>query len=258
MEYTEIVWILVFTTLVILLLIAGIVISVFISKRQRLQQEIKLDKMELAYQKELRNAEAEIGEQVLTHIARELHDNIGQMLTYMYLQLQNKKLDDPELTDTLQPIEETVTMTSEQVRLLSRSLNTDFINKQGFTASLQTEVKRLQQLGKPIVHFYIDSPDTRLDNNQSLIAFRIFQEIINNALKHARARNIFISVSNAPNFNLEVRDDGTGFDYKSTLASAKASGLQNMVKRASLAGLTLFVESSSGNGCRYLLQKADN
>ena len=79
------------TTLVILLLIAGVFITMILANRRHVQQEIKMAQREAEYEKELRNAENEVQEQVLSNVARELHDNIGQLLTMVKLQMEPGK-----------------------------------------------------------------------------------------------------------------------------------------------------------------------
>ena len=81
------------TTLLILLLIAGVIITMTLANRRHVQQEVKMAQMEADYEKELRIVENEVQEQVLSNVARELHDNIGQLLTLIRLQLEQEKLD---------------------------------------------------------------------------------------------------------------------------------------------------------------------
>lgn len=250
----DVIFTVVFATVIILLLVAGIIITIFVANKQRLQQAMKITQMELDYEKELRITEAEISEQVFTQVSRELHDNIGQLLTLMRLQIENKKMDDEQYGDFLQPVEDTLISASEQVRQLSRSLNTDVISQRGLAKSLEAEVQRLQLLKRPAVAWQYDNMHVPLDKNQQLIAFRIFQEMTNNSLKHSRAKNLSITLTCADGFYLEVRDDGKGFSMQEVLLSGNVSGLNNMKKRAALAGFELFINSMPGEGCSYVLK----
>jgi two-component system, NarL family, sensor kinase len=241
------------TTLVILLLIAGIVISVFIANRQRLQQEIKLSQLELDYANELRNAELEVKEQLKSHISRELHDHVGHTLTYMRLMIENKKLDDENLVATFSPIEELLEQASTQLRLLSRSMNTDYLSGLTFQDAIQQETDRLIRFTRMQVDY---RPGTTkysgLDKDQMLMSFRIFQEILNNAIKHSGANQLSIR-SNHSEFLLQVSDDGKGFDFDEIFKAGKASGLANLKKRAQLAKLNLLIESIPLEGTTYTL-----
>lgn len=102
-------------TLVILLLVASVVISIFLSNRQRLKQEMKMSQIELDYEKELRNADLEVREQLMTQVSRELHDNVGHTLIYMRLIIENKKLDTPDIAETFGPFEELLDQASNQL-----------------------------------------------------------------------------------------------------------------------------------------------
>ena len=74
-------------TLLILLLVAGIFITLIISSRERLQQQMALADARLAFERELRSVETEVTESMMSQFARELHDNIGQMLTALHIQM---------------------------------------------------------------------------------------------------------------------------------------------------------------------------
>src|SRR5579871_4960507 len=83
------------TTLLVLLLVAGLTISVFISSRQRSKQLIELEKTKLTFEKELRKVENEVSEQLYQQFASELHDNLGHSLACIRIEIENKKLDNP-------------------------------------------------------------------------------------------------------------------------------------------------------------------
>src|SRR6185437_3496008 len=166
MSGNDIAFMVAFTTLIILLLIAGVVITIFVANKQRLQQNMKLAQMQLDYQKELRVVENEVQEQVLTNISRELHDNIGQLLTVMRFQLEQKKLDAPEMEQILKPMDETLTDTMQQVRLLGRSLNSDLLEQNGLLHTINQEVNRLLQFNHLKIHWKNDDTEPVLNKDQ--------------------------------------------------------------------------------------------
>ena len=128
------------TTLLILLLVAGVIITVFVSNKRHVQQEMKMAQMLLDYEKDLRLVQ----EQVMSAVARELHDNIGQRLTFMNMQLEQQKVVNPGIATPLQPINEMMVQTIQEVRMLGRSLNSDLIEKNGLVYTIGKEVERLQ------------------------------------------------------------------------------------------------------------------
>ncbi len=236
------------TTLLILLLIAGVIITMVLANRRHVQQEVKMAQMQVEYEKELRAVENEVQEQTMTNVARELHDNIGQLLTLLRLQLEQEKLDDSVFAGRLAPVDNTLSDTIDQVRLLSHSLNTDHLEKQGLVYAIEKEVDRLSKLKRLKVQWTTDGNEPPFDKGRRIMVFRMMQEVLNNALKHSGAKNIHISMNNTNGFRLEIKDDGRGFDKEKALADGKGSGLHNLAKRAKLSGLALEIDSNAGKG----------
>lgn len=243
-------------TLIILLLIAGIIITFFITGRQRIQQEMQVAETKLNFERELRQVETEVSEHVMSQFAQELHDNIGQLLTAMHIQIENQKLEHPALVDGFKPVEIYLGEVTQHLRLLSRTLNNDYLGHIGLLSALQLEVDRLRALKRFTIHWQTVSGLTLLEKNQELMVFRIFQEITQNALRHSSAKNIYISVSLENGFELSVKDDGKGFDKESIFATDKASGLRNIIKRSRLAGMDCVIESTPGKGSLFILKKS--
>lgn len=250
----DIVFTLVVVTLVILLLITGVIITMFISNRRNAQQEVKIAQMQLDYERELRKVQDEVQEQVMANIGRELHDNIGQLLRVALMQVDQQKFVTTNSGPLLQATSETLTHTIEEVRRLSKSLNSDLLEVQGLANTIQNEVNRLQQIGKYNVSFASDS-EPQLTKDQKVITFRIFQEILNNIMKHSGAKNINISITGENNFRMVVKDDGKGFDLDEMMRSAKGSGLKNMVKRAELAKMVCRIDTAINKGTIFTLEQ---
>ncbi len=246
------------TTLLILLLIAGIVLAFFISGRQRVKQQMELINTRLAFERELRQVETEVSEHIMSQFAQELHDNIGQLLTATHIQIENQKLDHPDLSEGFKPIEIYLGEVTQQLRLLSRTLNHDYLGHIGLAAALLMEVERIRALKRFDVHWQATGSVSELEKNQELMVFRIFQEISQNALRHSGAKNLYVLLRSENGFELQVRDDGAGFDKEQVLHSAKASGLRNIIKRATLAGMQLEVETGVGKGSLFILKKVSN
>lgn len=237
------------STLLILLLIAIVVIVIVMAGKRKTQDK-------LHYEQELRKAEAEVKEQVMGNFAEELHDNIGQLLTAMHIQIENQKLDHPTLAEGLQPIEYYLADVTRQLKLLSRTLNNDYVGQVGLLSALQTEVDRLNALRRCAVHFVSPQGSSNLDRNGELMVFRIFQEISQNALRHADAANLYLDIdTSGESFAMRVRDDGKGFDLKQISESKKASGLMNILRRAKLTGLSCDIPSEPGKGSLFTLKK---
>jgi signal transduction histidine kinase len=256
MNNAEIILSVISITLLVLLLVSGIVIIIFLAGRQRLRQQMELAQNKLNYEKELRQVETEVSEQILGQFAQELHDNIGQLLTAVHIQLQNLKIDHPTLNEGFKPMEIYLSEVSQQLRLLSRTLNNDYIGHIGLIAAIEVEVNRIKTLRRFQVHWQSVSGSSNLNKDQELMLFRVFQEIIQNSLRHSLAKNVYVSINNNDGgFQLKVEDDGKGFDVETTMQSNMASGLRNIIKRAQWAGMTCTIDSSPGKGCTITLKK---
>lgn len=242
------------TTLSIFSLILIVIITLFSSYRQRLKQQIRFSNMQLHYEQELRTVEQEVQESLMNHISQELHDNIGQLLTLMRVQIEKGKKQSDETATALIPISKTLTDTTKQIRLLSHALNSEYLERNGLRETIAQEVIRLQQLDDIVVHFDTDGTEPGLSKDQCLMAFRIFQEMLNNTLKHAHAQNIYILLEGEKHFLLQVRDDGRGFDATGMTPEEQGNGLKNMQKRARLAGLGFSLQSAPGAGCTYAIE----
>jgi two-component system, NarL family, sensor kinase len=240
------------TTLLILLLVVIAVLVIIVSGRQRMKQEKELIESKLTFERELRQVETEVSEHVMGKFAQELHDNIGQLLTALHIQVENQKIDHPELKESFKPTDIYISEISQQLRMLSRTLNNDYLGHIGLLAAIELEVERMTGLKKFVVHCNALKGPTNLNKNQELMLFRIFQEIVQNALRHSGAANLFIDIKNeGQNFEMSIKDDGKGFNCDEVLNNRLGSGLQNIRKRAKLAGFRAEIISSPDNGCLF-------
>jgi len=243
----------VLSSLLIILLLAGVVITIFVANRRNARQEMKMMQMQIDYEKELRMVQVEVQEQVLVNTGRELHDNIGHKLTFINLQLQQYRVLNPESGPLLETIGANMIESVEELRRMSKQLSTDLFETQDLTAAISQEVLRLRQLNRFEVKWDYDT-EPQLDKDQKVIVFRIFQEILNNIMKHSGCNEVGISLRGAENFRMIVEDNGKGFDYAEIKKSGTGSGLKNMVKRAEMAKLICNIGSETGKGTIFTLE----
>lgn len=214
--------------------------------------------MELQFEQEMRRAETEVGEHTMQQVGHELHDNIGHLLTCIRVTMENNAYDNEQAKTAYKPIEGYLTDAHEQVRLLSRSLNRDFIGAQGLYGAIGQEVDRLNKLGRLNIVMSGEKPPQKIEKDKQLLLFRIFQEVMTNALKHSQARNVLVKWNLPDGSFLAMEDDGKGFEQENIINSPGASGLRNIIKRAELAGFECIIKSSPGAGCTYRFRPAAN
>ncbi|WP_396158888.1 sensor histidine kinase [Flavobacterium sp.] len=203
---------------------------------------------ELAFQKTLTTTIIETQEQVLENISKDLHDDTGQQLTVINFQLENLKLDRPERQADLAPLSDSIRKLSDSIRGISHSLNNQLIMQQDLLKAIATEMERLQKNTKIAISFVLQPTSKRaFSSEEKIIIYRIFQESLNNAMKHARATSISLTVQLQPCFEMVISDNGQGFDTQA-IQQKRSLGLTNLKARAESIQYSVTIKSSPGNG----------
>lgn len=183
-------------------------------------------------------------------ISRELHDDTAQTLTSLLLYAKALEQGDvpPSVREALAELREEVAASLEGVRRLARELRPSALDDLGLVAALDGYTQDLaRRTGLP-VRFEAAYSGDRLPAQVELVLYRIAQEAITNAAKHAGARHIDVELVREPGaVSLTVRDDGKGFD-PARVTRGRGLGLFSMRERAELAGGTLSVISRPGQG----------
>ena len=194
--------------------------------------------LEVQYKKEqeLLQSQIEVQESTLLTLSKELHDNIGQLLSTAKMLLGITEINLPNPPDTLITANATVGKAINELRSLSKSLNKEWLEQFDLIENLTTEVNRINSADA--VRLHLSHPDKlALVADRQIILFRIIQEAIQNALKHASAKNIYITIMQSDNIvETTVKDDGTGFSNES---KHDGVGIMNMKHRAKLLGGTV-------------------
>jgi len=188
------------------------------------------------------------------HIARELHDEIGQTLTVAQLNLQAVLAQ--EGTDTfrkrLQDGLEAVERVLEQVHDISLNLRPSMLDDLGLEPALRWYTKRQAALVGLQVRFMASPMVHRLDSQIETECFRIAQEALTNVVRHAQAKAVVVELDQVDgHLQLRVQDDGIGFEAKGVRKKAvrgASLGLLSMEERAVLAGGGLEIKSVAGQG----------
>ncbi len=187
-------------------------------------------------------------------LARELHDEIGQALTAVMINLQAAKLPFEEGTQRVK-IEDCLHLVDnvlQQVRDMSLDLRPSILDDLGLAAALRWYVKRQTQRAGIRARLYTNMSEERLPVPIETACFRIVQEAITNVLKHAQATNIFVEVNqDAEQVSLTIHDNGKSFDVEQAYSQARhggSVGLLGMQERAQFVNGQVEVVSSERYG----------
>lgn len=246
------------TIITITFLVLGIFIVSYILIFQKKKANYFLEKAALKaqFEQEILNAENEIQDSTMKHISRELHDNVGQMLTLVKIQLNNLSEESPD-NKKINDSKEFVNNVLTDIRALSKSLNSDNLLHEGLEKAVGFEVERVKKLGNYVVKFSANTGIVSVDRKKEVLIFRIFQELLQNCLKHAKAKNIEVSLEETMQcLNLEVVDDGIGFDFDAKIRKngfQSGAGLSNLIHRAELMNGNLIFERGKVSGTRAQL-----
>ncbi len=196
----------------------------------------------------------EVQETERRSIARELHDEIGQALTSVKINLQTmQRLPElfagaPYLEDSISLVERTL----EQVRNLSLDLRPSLLDDLGLAPALRWYLDRQAQRAGFAMQFVADPWETRLPADLETVCFRVAQEAVTNIVRHAQASQVQVELRRSEvELQLIIRDDGVGFDVREARARAAAGasfGLQGMEERVRLVGGQLEIESTPEQG----------
>src|ERR1035437_2388582 len=216
-----------------------------ITKQRELEEKIGLEKN--IKQKEITEAVIIAQESERSKIGRELHDNVNQLLGATKLYIDMGKRDD-ENRESLLSSASTYTLTAiEEIRKLSKILITPLIKEVGLTDSIKGLTKEIM-LVHPIQILFTakDFIEAGFSDKFKLNIFRIVQEQINNALKHAQAKKININIEdNYGKLLISIADDGIGFD---TSKRRTGIGITNIKSRSELYNGTMQLNSEQGKG----------
>lgn len=187
-------------------------------------------------------------------IAHELHDEIGQSLTALKIALHT--LRPPvvvrEALPCVQDAISSVDRIMQQVRTLSVELHPPMMDDLGLAATLRWHLNTVAEKSGLQVRLQIDTDPSDLPRNVAMAAFRVVQEVLNNVVKHARARSVYVELRRDDgDLDLVIFDDGTGFDVTAARrrnVEGKSFGLFSMEERVRLLGGRMMIRSAFGEG----------
>ena len=247
-------------TVAIVFLSLSIFITLFVIIYQRRQLNYKktTKQLKVDFQQTLLQTQLEIQEQTFKNISQEIHDNIGQVLSLVKLNINTMDCDKPKaLNEKITDSKHLISKAIQDLRDLSKSINTDYVTEMGLTRSVEYELEMIKRTGSYRIQFNTTGNLYRLEPQQELIFFRIVQEVLHNIIKHAKAKSINVEIIFEQEvFALKITDDGVGFDSSQLEVNnniGSGLGIRNMRSRASMINTDFKLMSNVEKGTTVIL-----
>ena len=215
------------------------------------------------YQEELRNLSSHIQnvqEEERSHIAREIHDELGQNLTSInmeidYLKSRDVEGADSDLLNRLNTLGKLVNHTIKTTRRISQELRPSILDDLGLKSAIEWQVSQFNKRSDSEFKLNLIGDDENLSKEQTTTIFRITQESLTNIARHAEASKVEVSLNiNKPWIKLEIKDDGKGISENNTDDHNTSFGIFGMKERASILGGKLEIVSAPKEGTAIIVE----
>ena len=241
-----------FTGLAVLILAAFLVLyfrqrSVHVriiseQKIQHLEEEKKLIAAKLLVEGQ---------EEERKRIATELHDGLGVLLSATKLQFSIIHDKSPENKELIEKATRMLEQATGDVRKISHNMMPGLLTKLGFYEAVEDLCEKVSDSGEIRAVCTIDGDKERLAENREIMLYRIVQEMVNNTIKHARAKNIMLNISvKSGGMDVVYSDNGIGFDLDEMMNS-KSIGLKSIQSRVNFLNGHLEIDTKPGAGVKY-------
>ncbi len=223
-----------------------------VSLRTRVERQRLLDEVQVANERlhMLSRRLVEVQEIERRHIARELHDEIGQALTGLHLALEMaNRVQCAGMGNRLVEAHSLVNELMSRVREMSLNLRPAMLDDLGVLPTLRWLFQRYMAQTSIRVVFKHTSMERRFESEIETVVYRVIQEALTNVARYAGVSQVTVRLwSDAHSIGVQVEDEGTGFDVDTVLESNASSGLAGMRERVSLLNGDFSVESAPGAG----------
>lgn len=185
------------------------------------------------------------------YIAAELHDEIGQSLTGLHLTLELfARLPIEQARERLSQAQALLDTLMGQVREMSLSLRPPMLDDLGLLPTLHWHMERYTDQTGIAVRFHQKGIERRFTPGLEIAVYRMVQEALTNVARYAQVTEVFVHIrANSTALDIQIEDEGIGFDLDDVLSRQASNGLSSMLERTRLLGGDLIIDSTIGQGC---------
>lgn len=243
-----------------LFIVSGLALLFYRNSRKLLEHQRHVHELELHRMKQdqrimMFSSMLEGQEQERTRLARDLHDGLGGLLSGIKIELSQVNPEHPaesrqNLSRTIQHLDNAV----NELRRIARSLMPELLMKYGLAEATREFCKNLNVAGKTSVVCQVFNYKEKLSQEKQIVLYRIIQELVNNALKHADATQVLVLLQQRDDILfVTVEDDGKGFDV-SEAEVKNGSGIANLKARAEFLNAEIDIQSSPKTGTTVTIE----
>ncbi|MCX6213272.1 sensor histidine kinase [Spirosoma sp.] len=245
-------------TAVLLVMAVFIIIFVAYYQQKQAKQQLAFKELQAQHRRDLMAATFRGQEEERKRLAEDMHDGIGTMLsvTKMSLnQLERQVSADGQISFQFQKTRSMIDETMTNVRRISRNLVPTTLERFGLLAALEELADRATDTSTEVQLTFPES-DTPFPPSLDLMLYRIAQELVNNAIRHARASQITIQlICIDQEVRLSVIDNGVGFDFDAVMENKQGGlGLRNIESRLSVVNGHVTFDVAPGRGSQIHIQ----
>jgi two-component system, NarL family, sensor kinase len=248
------IYLIIASSIIGMLLLAGfLILFVILYQKRMLREQLHRQDLERTLQQKILQATLESQEAERRKVAGDLHDSIGGMLSAIRVGLAGlaRQLPEPQKMD---PSKQMLDETIESVRRISRDLMPSTLEKFGLQPAVRELAERLQATSRIQISVVEIGQNKPMEKQRELMIFRIAQELLNNAIKHAKATYIELLFQYEEMMILSVEDNGIGISQEQFAASGiRSLGLYNVQSRVQLLNATLDIDQKT-EGCKFIVR----
>jgi signal transduction histidine kinase len=240
---------LILITLVFLLAPFALIVYIRQYNYRKKMDNSEKEKMKKDFKEEITRTRMEVKAHTMQTIGADLHDNIGQLLGLTNLTLNSIKVEEQD--KTAQKVADTIAITKrciKELRQVVQLVRDDQLFASNLAEAFKAELSWLEKTEKYRIISQINETPPVRDADKDIVLFRLFQEILNNTVKHAECSEINFSLFYLPNkIEMKISDNGVGFDHDEAIKK-QGLGIKNIYKRVAMIGGTVLITTSKNKG----------
>ena len=247
----QVITIVIIGVILLLLMAVSLLLFFFFSRKKIVEKELEKKTLEIHHQKEMIQSIIVTQEKERKRIAQDLHDDISSKLNIINLNanlLKDGELSPEEYVIVNNSILDATDKTLESARKIAHNLLPPILDKFGLKDAIEELADSFSNSRKININYSINYKNKQLPSQSELHFFRIVQELINNSVRHGKAKNSSINITSKNNkIHFNYKDDGVGFNLNNSLLK-KGIGMKNIESRVALLQGKYSIKTTKNKG----------